>query len=452
MVHGYLSLVIAVVSILISIMGFGILKLANGSLRVTSISNFFFYNYVIFCFIGSCLVNIVLLSYQQSIGFYYRLDLVLNIWYYSAAGLMLMPLGMLIANQLFSYAPIFQSKKFGENNLLLFKEDTSSRMYWVLVLFSVISFMAMIVFMQSLSQVPILSLLKGDVETVVLDQLRSDSGNNYTGDAARMNYIFRTFPLLILSLLYFLRNNGRKWKIFFFIMLSMNIFISVLELHKAPLIQLMLLLVLCYLFERKSIKIKTLIFGSLSIVTLVLTMYIFFTVLGNRSVGDLLWAPFSRIFIGQIWPFYFWQLYQEAYGYMHGATFSNPGGLLPFENIVITSEINDFAFPELASLGIVGSMPTVYFADWFINFGPVAALFSMILFGFLIQVLEIYFVKKLAVKKTLTLSALYIFLMYYFSQFAGTTFTNLIFDVYLMIPLFFCCLVYIVTRIKIKTY
>jgi oligosaccharide repeat unit polymerase len=449
MIHGGLSLLILFASILSLLMSGYLLKAANGNLRLPSISNFFMYNYFVFCFIGATLLNLTYFEYQDSIGIYKRMDLVLNIWYYSVAGLFLIPLGMLIANILTGYRPKYFSTKLISKPIEITNADKSVKMGFITITYFVVSVIAMIIFMMSLNNVPVISVLRGEVDDVILGQVRSEAGNDYQGGRAWLNYIFRTLPIVILCILFFTRNINFKWKIFFFAVLFLNIFISIMELHKAPVIQLVMLLALTFIYEKRKLNMKLIVYVGLITAGAILLMYAFFTGLGERGISAVLIAPFNRIFIGQIWPFYFWQLYLESHGLLWGATFSNPGGLLPFKNIVITTEINSIVFPELAKLGIVGSMPTVFFADWLINFGRTAALFSMFFFGFIIQFIEIFFVNKLSKNKSLIFSGIYLFLIYYFSQFAGTTFTNLIFDIYLIVPLIGSLSIYLFTRTKL---
>lgn len=448
MVHGDVSLIIIPVSIVLLYLSLRLTKLATGHMRITSVSNFFMYNYIVFCFIGSVVINTVYIPEQATYGLYKRLDLLLNVWYYSSAGMILIPLGMIIGSCIFKYYPSKFNATYFNSPIVINSLDISNRVYLILWSAMILSTLALIYFLTTLESTPIISLLRGDIDVVILDQLRSQAGNDYQGGGERMNYIFRTLPIVILLVTFFLRKQGFKWKVLFSYVLLFNVFVGVMELHKAPLLQLILLLILAVIYEKRQVKFKTVIIGLISVSSLVLLMYMFFTNFGDRDTFALLTAPLMRIFITQITPFYFWQQYQEAYGYFWGTTFSNPGGFLPFENVVITKEINDFTFPELADLGIVGSMPTVFYADWFINFGLIGALFSMIFFGLILQGVEVFFIKKLLKTKKIIFVSAFLFVIYYFSQFAGTTFTNLIFDVYLIVPMFFVLSLYIASRFK----
>lgn len=172
-------------------------------------------------------------------------------------------------------------------------------------------------------------------------------------------------------------------------------------------------------------------------------MYVFFMGMGEKDFLEIICAPLHRIFIGQISPFYYYQLFQEHYGYIYGTSFPNPAGIFPFEWRRITVEIMEFANPELVKLGIVGTMPTVFFADWFINFGPLMALFSMILLGFILQIADIIFITKLSKCKNLLWSVLFVFMINYFGGFSGSSFVGIVIDLNWIFPTFIMFLIII---------
>jgi hypothetical protein len=200
-------------------------------------------------------------------------------------------------------------------------------------------------------------------------------------------------------------------------------------------IKLFLLLMLAYFYTQNKVSRKVFITTGIALSGIIMIMYIFIMGMTDRGFFEVLSAPLHRTFIGQISPFYWWQLFQEENGYIYGTSFPNTAHIFPFEYRKITVEVMNFAHPELAKLGIVGSMPTVFFADWFINFGPLMALFSMILFGFILQITDIVFITKLSLNKSVLISVLFVYMISYFGQFAGTSFIGIIFDTAWVFPL-----------------
>ena len=74
--------------------------------------------------------------------------------------------------------------------------------------------------------------------------------------------------------------------------------------------------------------------------------------------------------------------------YLLGRSFPNPGGLLPFEPFKLTVEIMDWKHPSLASKGIVGTAPTVYWGEMYANFGWLGIIIPPFFVGFYLHILS----------------------------------------------------------------
>jgi hypothetical protein len=202
-----------------------------------------------------------------------------------------------------------------------------------------------------------------------------------------------------------------------------------MDLQKAPLVKLFLTLLIAYSFKVKSFPWRKIVMFALISLIILIFMYMYFMGLKGAPICKIFAGLFHRVFIGQIHPFFFWQLYQEHFGYLYGSSFPNPHGIFPFKHIRITVEVMYFAHPELYKLGIVGSMPTAFYANWWISFGPLMIPFSAMLLGFILRGCDIL-VATLANKyKHPVLVSLYVYLIYYFGKFAGTSFEGIIFDI-----------------------
>jgi hypothetical protein len=167
-------------------------------------------------------------------------------------------------------------------------------------------------------------------------------------------------------------------------------------------------------------------------------MYIFVMGMEGRLLSEILKAILHRIFIGQIHPFYFWQLYLETNDFFGVSGLPNPGGVLPFIPESVTVKVWEFAHPEMAETGIVGSMPTVYYAYWMLNFGYISAIGSMLLFGCIIQLAEIVLTKKMREARNVYFIAFYVLMVDYFSKFISEGYEGILFDFQWIIPLFIC--------------
>jgi len=447
MVHDELSIGIVIISLASVFLAYMLLKKASGIIKIPFVSTFFMVKYFVFAYAGSVLLNVFYFTYEINIGVYERPDILLNMWYYTTAGLFLIPLGMFIANWATGYNPMDSTSQILSKEIEISNSDQSGFMFVLLLMFFALSFLVLMVYISKVGSLPIFGVLDG-LDASDLALLRSDSGANFDGKVYRYVMFTKTLPLFLLFILFFMKNISFKWKLFFYSLLAFNMFTSIMDIQKAPIIKIFLLLMLAYFYSKNRISQRVFIGTGLVLSGLIMIMYMFFMGMSDRSFFDILGAPLHRIFIGQIEPFYYYQLFQEEYGYIYGTSFPNPAHIFPFEWRRITVEVMEFAHPELVQMGIVGSMPTIFFADWFINFGPYMALFSMILFGFMIQMVDIYFITKLAKYKSLLFSVLFVFLINYFGNFAGGTFIGIITDTNWIFPVFIMLLLIAIKQLR----
>jgi hypothetical protein len=435
MVHGYLSIGILIISLASIYVSFLLLKKVSGIIKIPFVSTFFWLKYITFAYIGSVYINILPPIYEFNMGVYDRPDLVLNVWYYTTAGLFLIPLGMGIANWATKYNPYISTSKLLSKNVYITSLDKSNIMYSIIIIFLILSIFVVYLYYLKLGTLPVFGILDG-LQKCDLAQLRSNATNNFDGKYYRYELFMKTLPLLLIIIVFFLKNEQKKWTILFYILLGYNFFVNIMDLQKAPAIKVILLLMLANFYSKNKINIKVFIIIGISLVGLLLLMYVFIMGMRDSSFYDIISSIAHRIFVVQIIGTYWIQLFQEVNGYIYGTSFPNPAHIFPFEYRQIAVELQNFVHPELAKLGIVGSAPTVFFADWFINFGPLMALFSMILFGFIIQMVDVYFITNLIKYKSVLLSALFIFMINYFARFAGTSFVGIIIDTNWIIPVF----------------
>lgn len=444
MVHDEISVAILVISIISLYMVVNIYSLLVGSIKYPTISGFFFLKFLIFAFIGSVLLNVTYFEYEITLGFYSRKDLLLTLWMYCMGALWLQVLGIYLANIVLCYRPAKGLDLVKSNQMYFVKSDHSNSFKLALFLLLLTGLLALKMYLNEIETIPINGLF---MELAVSDlaRLRSDAGNNFDGRFWLYRLFMKELPLLLFMIVFFFKNKSFFWKVSYWFLFLSNIFVSIMSLEKAPIIQFFLLIILLNLYQKNKVDWKLLGTYFLLISTSLILMYFFFMGMGaNHDIFDVVSAIFHRIFIGQISQFWWWQLYQEQFGYLYGLSMPNPMHIFPFDHKRITVEVMNFAHPELSSLGRVGSMPTIYFADWFINFGTIMACFSMIFFGFITQLLDILILRKLAIKKTLLLSVLYVYLIEYFAHFSGTSFFGIVFDLQWIVPSLIIFVLYLV--------
>ena len=96
-------------------------------------------------------------------------------------------------------------------------------------------------------------------------------------------------------------------------------------------------------------------------------MYVYFMNAPSLWMG--IKYTFSRIFVGPIEALYHYlEIFPKQINFLWGRSFPNPGGLLPFEPFNLTQELSLIVFPKNELMGVVGSMPTIYWGEMYANF------------------------------------------------------------------------------------
>ena len=447
MVHGLLSIHIIFFSILFLWIGYKLLVFSNGPLKTFTIPNFFMLKYLIFAYIGSVLYNIVFFDLEVNNGMYDNLGYVFNIWLYSSLGIVLIPLGMLLANLFFSLDFDKLNKNFFTKPLKNFKVNIGVQMSIVLVL--IVSVFSLLIYRSIIGELPILNLFSGANEAA-LALMRSDAGNNFSGKLHWFKFLIGASSKFMLIILFFNKRRNFLWRILFTICLIYVLFISVMNLNKAPIIDLVLLLFVSGVIQKKKVNFMLIIGLGILIFSFLILMYVYFMGQNDKNLFIILKIIFHRVFVSQIAPFYWYQDMQSSIGFLMGSTFPNPGGFLPFENFPITTKVFAYAYPQKIASGIVGSLPTVFYADWWINFGVIGATLSMLLLGFLLQFLDLLFKSYVSINNSIIPISYYIYLMFFMSKYVGTSYVGILFDFEFVLVSILALVLYFISIFKFK--
>jgi len=115
-------------------------------------------------------------------------------------------------------------------------------------------------------------------------------------------------------------------------------------------------------------------------------MYYLFASLDN--IGIILQAASSRMVTGSIAPSYFYLQYIDQTGnYFLGTSFPNPGGVFGYTPISVSVFIMDWWF-GYSDDGIVGSSPTTFWAEAYVNFSIIGIVIFSSYMGLLIRLLD----------------------------------------------------------------
>ena len=448
MVHGFLSIHIIFFSLLFLWMGYKLLVLSNGPIRSFTIPNFFMLKYLIFAYLGSVLYNVVFIELEVNYGMYRNLDYVFNVWLYSSLGIVLIPLGMLIANLFFKFDNNNLNNKFFSKPLKSFEVNLGVLFSIIIVL--LVSVLSLYIYRSMIGELPIIHVFSG-ANKAVLALMRSDAGNNFSGKLHWFKFLIGASSKFMLIILFFNKKRNFIWKFIYSICFFYVLFISVMNLNKAPIIDLILLLFVSGIIQKKKINLKLIFWLSITVFFLLIMMYVFFMGQADKSIFTIFKIIFHRVFVSQIVPFYWYQDMQSSVGFLMGSSFPNPGGFLPFENIQITTKVFNHAYPEKVATGVVGSLPTVFFADWWINFGPFGAVFSMLIVGFMLQFMDVIFKSYVLIKKSIIPIAYYIYVMFFMSKYVGTSIVGIFFDFDFVLTSTLALILYFVSIFKFNS-
>lgn len=455
MLHGVSALIFNIFFILFSIsFVFFLYKFYTGIYgkpRIFTISLFFCMNYIVYAYFGAVILNVVQPEYEAALGMYRRPDLFFKVWFFCTFGFFMLVLGMILAHSVFGRQFLFTKlqKQMLIHPFSVYKENTYVRL--AIIFFIAIAVSLLLIYRQKLGgKLPIEYIFSGK-SAAALALLRSDATNNFQGKAYRYYMFIEDIPLILCVLLFFLFRRNRRYKFLFIFLVCYNIFFSLISFQKGPFFNLFILGMVIYFFKTGRINKKTIFFFILFASGGVIVLYIFFMGQKGKSFFTLLFVALHRLCIGQITPFYWYLKYIEDYGFLYGLSFPNPAGILPFKHFNLTVEIMNYAMGDLG--GVVGTMPTVFLAELYINFGFICMLLGSCFFGFVLGSLDIFFISRLCKNKNIFISTIYIFLIKYFSKFAGGGgIWSILIDEHFIVSIFVILFLYMLSNTKIMQY
>ncbi len=322
----------------------------------------------------------------------------------------------------------------------------------LLVLVGLIAFCYFILFVY-LSKISTIAIFVALSEGATSDShlARSLMGNDFAGKyhwySLVMHDLFNvvTFALFSAFLL-------TKKKIIFFLFLVSFLgssFAAVMATEKGSFAQILIGLLFVYgiTLLKGKIPIKATIFLLIILFSSLITFYIFF--MGSADVFSAFGSIFSRALAGSIQPAYHYlEFFPHHQEFLMGRSFPNPGGILPIEPYRLTVEIMNWVHPN--NEDIVGSMPTVFWAEAYANFGVSGVIFVPFLIGVVLY--TVYYVVDKTENTPLKIG-FFVWLMQHFKNLSITGFGGYLIDFYLIVLGFILILsIAFANKFKIKYY
>ncbi len=262
-----------------------------------------------------------------------------------------------------------------------------------------------------------------------INALRSSMTNSFDGN-------YHWYHLFIVEILFFITLSFLCYRyekstffgnLFLIASISVCSFSFVMSGQKAPILDLIIgIALITILINRKgkinfNVAVKYGFFGFL----IVIPLYFFF--MSSLSINDAISGVFSRTLTGTIEPIYYYlQYFPSEREFLLGATFPNPGGILPYEPVPITQELMVWRNPSQPS-DVVGSLPTVFWVEAYINFGIVGILYVSFLIGFIAYLLNIILLRL--DNNFLTL-AFYVWIILFVKDLSQSFFSDYLINIY----------------------
>lgn len=358
-----------------------ILQISGVHIRHVSIVSVFFVFYMIVAYSGIVGMYFGWSEYWINLGVIDR-DIILQIFFYSSISLLAISLTILFSSRVLG----LQSMRNTTINRTL-----SSIGLLLILLLVLLCLLVTIIYIRQLPGLPILAALKGDAEEVAF--LRSEATNAFPGKYHRYAmFMHNLLPFLALVLFShaLCKGNLRSWLTFLTVGFF-TIFTVLISTEKGPFFLFIICLGFTYLITRgKVIRNEYILPACVVGIVLLVPMYLFFIGMYGRSISEIFSAIANRVF-SEIVPAYFYLLMiPEKVGFLYGRTLPNPSGIIAgYQPYPITNEVHNIIWPQLMDSGVVGSAPTVYWAELYANFGFIGPVIFSPILGFFLYAFDV---------------------------------------------------------------
>lgn len=435
------------VSILVLLISLYLFKKSIGSFRLDRLNMI---SYLLYS-------SLILQIYIGSVMVVMNLDIHFDMYFWAITGhafdearlygwlsvlytMIMLPIGMIFANFIFL-------KKINASPLLIRYQDknlnfnlNSKVLFLVLLLFTILSTLAIAYVFIIIGHFPILGLLSG-LDDFVLRQMRGDAKIAFNGIPHIRDFIAIPLTQLLSYAAYisYKQYGQLKFKLLFIYLFMLSVLILTYALEKAPVVLYVLsfLFLKIYLGYKLDMK-KLFIMMMLSFVFLV---FFFFAITGADNVFAALIMIFERVFVGSASAvFLVYEYFPQQHDFIGWAGASNWLANLVGEELKSTGRILfEIYNPKAVEAGTAGFLDSLFVAGAWSFFGLVGVLLSPLWVGFFIQSIHLF---MLRLPKNSIFLALYIYQIFHWSVASG--FAALLNPISLFVIMSFGILIYLV--------
>lgn len=311
-----------------------------------------------------------------------------------------------------------------------------------LITLMIFSFCILVLYLLRVESIALISLIFENSKEAAISRslMTNDFSGKYHWYSLGMHHV-----MIIVTFIFFsawLISKEKSIFILFLLSFIGSSFVALMTTEKAPFAWLIIGLFLTYYltnFEGK-MPIKNII---ILFVSTIIVLTIFYMLIGNNiylvenyyDIVATLKMVFSRTFAGSIQPAYHYlEFFPHHQEFLMGRSFPNPGGIFSFEPYRMTVEVMNWKYPEHLTLGIVGSMPTVFWAEAYANFGYYGIIIIPFLVGIVIWIIS-FLVNK--IENTPIKIGLLVWIILHYKDLSITGFSGYLVDFY------FICIIFI---------
>ena len=411
------------------------LKSAGLSLFKPTISTVLILFIYVFQYVGLPILYFQLDKYRFLDGVNDK-SLVLKVFIFTSITVTIMLMGYMMSRLVFGrldWSRNIVSPNTCENDNFGIVNKFSRRLIFMLFVFS-FSILCLYVTKLGVNNVALLNVFGVVDSDFSLTMLRSSMGNNFAGKY-HWYYLFMNKVLLFVAYMYYaiFLTDKKSSRLIFLLVILVTIFSLTMATEKAPLAKFIIgLFFVRILVSKFSVKMKDLWVLFLIIVVVLAPMYMYF--MNDGDFFAALWSIVSRTFSGQIQPAYHYlEFFPAQQEYLLGRSFPNPMGILPFESYSLTTSVMAWHNPDEAAMGIVGSMPTIYWGEMYANFGFLGVIISPFFVGFVVYAIDALIVK---LDKNIITVGYLVWLIMHISSLSATSLSNYFMDIYLVVTTF----------------
>ena len=218
-IWGGLVILISLGAVVISIT---LSRWANGRYLRPTISNWFMWCLFVYNYIGAVYLMLVRDSYEEAIGLFSYPEAIIGAWGLAVSGIILIPLGMNLANAFWGISPNSIWQKFVFKSRVSTEVNTPRMFHIAFVFLAIITLAVTLLYYQQID-VPLLGVFRGE-EAGNLALLRSEAIHGFEGKYYRYNF-FKTTVLTILVLISFFLRHNKAYRYAFWGLLGVRIIV-----------------------------------------------------------------------------------------------------------------------------------------------------------------------------------------------------------------------------------